>query len=505
MRKNPGFTLVEMLFSVGILSVVTWSLMVYMQGTLNIKQSHEDTIMAYDGIDAAFSAVDPLLKTVGLGTPTNIRKNKGTFIAYKPYDEFCISWLAKTIATSPPPVRLGFSDKAFGINRNVTTASDVAGYVGFGPLRITGPWDLWDSSKTTRSASEVNGLDNDELGSDPQDSDLWFLFAIPSGVAIKKIEVPELDWFTSDSFPKDGYARVPLSSLYYPGDMEASIETNLLKQRKWLYAFMNGYWNDGFDSIKLTLENTNAITTLTASDGTNAKVFDASLPSLLDNGHSLAQKVNSIVSFGPWRLFALQSVHNVLQHGSLSDLRSWILIPSFRVPLAVASISTQDSALIVKPAPGAAYAKQIATGTHSTIQYNDNEVDNGLLMGGQLSVGEQIWYPRMGHIWLDRQNQQIKLDLYSSFGVSGSGSVSPYESTVIMDKAIGLRFSYDPYVALLTMTVAAQGTRLEGDEIGAIPISWPMRRTGERAPFSKQEREHRIFVRSKTWQLSNIR
>ena len=114
-----------------------------MQSAMGLKWSQEDTVMAYDEMDHAFRIASPYIKAIGLGMPSNMQKNSGSTIKYKPFDEFCLSWLGGSTNDSPPPIYFGHLDKKFGIDRSpLTVTSDVSGFVSYGPLKITGAY-VW--------------------------------------------------------------------------------------------------------------------------------------------------------------------------------------------------------------------------------------------------------------------------------------------------------------------------------------------------------------------------
>lgn len=488
--RRRAFTFPELLMTTLIVSVMGYALVLFVESMFGMRSEREDTVASYDALEDAFGELNPLMANIGIGMPTNVQSIKGDGLAvYKPYDEFAISWLGPLLRNSAPFVCLGTPQKRFG-TMDLTTSK----YVGYGPVKLTRPVNLWDSysalvgslpvrpDHTSPTAGAGDG------GTAPNNTDLWFAYGVPTGVTVRGVSRNR----KINRIPDD---RVPLSTAYMSSEaLRDPTKANWGTERDARYANLRGYWNDGSDSTVLLIGR-EGIETLQKGYGMVASGVNP------DSGAPNAKykpEVTETFSFMLNKLSVLQEVHPILKSTKFTDLRMWLLLPSYRVPLAVESV--WDDKLTVKPAPGAAYYRQVVEGRTPQVTFDTSP---GLLMGGPLTGMEELYVPRLGHVFLDRRTQELVLETYADFPM-GAGAPKPEERKVLAKDIVALRFFYDPNTMMLTMTVAAKGREEPASAAGVPPLVWPERRGGEEAAFSEDDLHHRIFVRSMTWRLDNI-
>ena len=488
--RRRGFTFPELLVTMIIISVIGYALVLFVESMFGMRGDREDTVASYDALEDAFGVLNPLIANIGIGMPTNVQSVGGDGTAvYKPHDEFALSWLGPLLRNSAPFVCLGTPQKKFGTIDPATSK-----YVGYGPLKLTRPVNLWDSygalvgSLPVRADHASPTAGPDDGGTVPNNTDLWFAYGVPTGVTVRGVSRNR----KINRIPDD---RVPLSTAYISAEaLRDPKKSNWGTERDARFANLRGYWNDGSDSTVL-LVGREGVETLKKGYGMVTAGINP------DSGEPNAKykpEVTERFSFMLNKLSVLQEVHPILQSTKFTDLRMWLLLPSYRVPLAVENI--WNDKLTVKPAPGAAYCFQVVEGRTPQSAFDRAP---GLLMGGPLTGMEELYVPRLGHVFLDRRVGELILEVYADFP-AGAGAPRPEERRVLAQNIAALRFFYDPNAMMLTMTVAAKGRKEPQGASDVQPLVWPERKAGEEAAFSEDDLRHRIFVRSMTWRLDNI-
>ena len=150
---------------------------------------------------------------------------------------------------------------------------------------------------------------------------------------------------------------------------------------------------------------------------------------------------------------------------------SWILFPSLMLPMLVKTIVSAD-VLSVDVAPG------------SPIN----------LKG--ISVGfEEVHLLQAARIYLDTQSEELVQLIFGSDFTDAAKNTRK----VLARNIVGLYFSFDPEMRLLTMYVAARGSDSHPVVRTEQPAGWP----SFAPPLSHEARRYRILVNTLIWRIRN--
>lgn len=450
-KERNGFTMVELLIGMACFTIVSGILLMAANAIWNRKFAADDTMQSYENTRHVFEGVDSVVADIGIGMVSSRYriKDDGTY-QNKPTDEFRISWLGGSWAKSPPPAKM------------MADRFDEAGPgdIGAGPVTVV---------------RDANGSD-----------ELWFAYGLPTGVKVTGVS-------RNRKIEGIGNERVPLSSAYMDHSaIKDAGHSSYGGERYAKYMYLRGYWNDGSDSVVLTVDN---IGVLQGRYGLKGVGGGGGGP----DDYYKPDVVNTF-AFVENRMSVLQEVHPVL-YGNLESLNSWLLLSNVRFPLAIDSV--HGNRIVAKPAPGAYFYKQIMSGSAPAWNYT---TATGELIGGPIGVGSNVYMPRMGHIKLVKtvhaDRQATSELLFESCPRVSSGSCDPsepgYHKRVIGTGLAAILWSYDPGTKRLSATVAGIGKE-GGAAVAGVPTTWPKERTDA---FTADEKDRRLFVRNKSWTLA---
>ena len=168
--------------------------------------------------------------------------------------------------------------------------------------------------------------------------------------------------------------------------------------------------------------------------------------------------------------------------GVLTDIknhRSWIVLPSFGVPLQVKTVNADH--LEARVAPFAFASSAFTT------------PDKKILLGGQLRGLEEVCLLQV--VRLQVRDGRLIRSVYEEH------NKAPVEDAVAENIAAAC-FRFDPASRLLTMTLAARGINNPKVSPG-VPESWPKDEAPVEDYFSARDRNLRLLVESMTWRIRN--
>ena len=460
LHVRKGFTLIELIMGVACFAIIGYILVQASNAIWFRKMEADDSSESYESITEGIDILDGPISNIGVGMVSNrARINDDGTITKKPFDEFRVSWLGGSWRDSPAPARM--------MQHSFSTAD--GGDVGDGPVTI------------------LNFGGSDEL---------WFAFGLPTEIYVKSVS-------RNRKLEGIGNERVPLSSAYINiNGIKNPNNSNYGGPRYAKYMYLKGYWNDGSDSVVLGISDIGLLR--------NRYHLEPGATGA-DSGGPDEEYMKSVVekfSFVENRMSVLQEPHPILSSVKLASLNSWLLLGNFRVPIAVEKI--YGDRITCKPAPGAYFYKQIMSGASPSWNYT---MATGSLLGGYLGVGDKIFMPRMGRVYLQKNTTSDTIGGTLWFEVcartkSGTPPICDtsepgYEQWKLADGIAGILWDFDPESSRLTAKIAAVGKEsgMTSAIATGVPVDWDKTRSGV---FTHEELQHRIFVRTRSWNLMNF-
>ena len=164
--------------------------------------------------------------------------------------------------------------------------------------------------------------------------------------------------------------------------------------------------------------------------------------------------------------------------GNGINMRSWIVFPTFRIPMLVRNIDAANNRIRVTVAPG-----------------SDSRHYNPLVLEGMLAGFEEIHMPQAARIYV-RDNQLIQ-EIFRDNFLSASNSVR----NVLARNVLAVYFKFDPEARLLTMYIAMRGSDpLPVGKKPGMPEKWP---SFAASVLDSKDLRYRILVESMTWRIRN--
>ncbi len=169
-----------------------------------------------------------------------------------------------------------------------------------------------------------------------------------------------------------------------------------------------------------------------------------------------------------------------------SNVRSWIILPTLRVPLLVSSINNTADTLQAQVAP---------------YSFNDHGITGGaiknVLLGGLMWGYEEIHLVQAASLFVNSDH-----DLVQRVFMGNTADGSLRREKILARNIAAVCFRFDPEARLVTMYVAARGTEPMRAQ-PAIPAKWPSNIAPVASYFSAGDRHYRIQVESMTWRIRN--
>ena len=189
--------------------------------------------------------------------------------------------------------------------------------------------------------------------------------------------------------------------------------------------------------------------------------------------------VNGASGIGRLRAFKTDRGREIGVLTEMKNHRSWIVLPSFGVPLLVEGVKAEH--LEARVAPFALESPAFTT------------PDKKILLGGQLRGLEEVHL--LQAVRLQVRDGRLIRSIYEEH------KKAPIEE-VIAENIAAVCFRFDPASHLLTMTLAARGINNPRVSPG-IPESWPKDEAPVEDYFSVGDRNLRLLVESMTWRIRN--
>ena len=189
--------------------------------------------------------------------------------------------------------------------------------------------------------------------------------------------------------------------------------------------------------------------------------------------------VNGASGIGHLRNFETNSGREIGVLTEIKNHRSWIVLPSFGVPLQVNAVNADH--LEARVAPFALESSAFTT------------PDKKILLGGQLRGLEEVCLLQV--VRLQVRDGRLIRSVYEEH------KKAPVEE-VVAENIAAACFRFDPASRLLTMTLAARGINNPKVKPG-VPESWPKNEAPVEDYFSARDRNLRLLVESMTWRIRN--